>query len=87
MDMNLSKLQKIVKDREPGMLQSIGSQRVRHSLVAGQHSNNNNNTCGYVCSCFCFSLTVPFLSQNLSSNCLVLEKSLYIFGHYVSLTN
>ena len=59
MDMNLSKLQKIVKDREPGMLQSMGSQRVRHSLVTGQH-NNNNNTCGYVCSCFCFSLTVPF---------------------------
>ena len=24
MDMNLSKLQEIVKDREPGMLQSIG---------------------------------------------------------------
>ena len=26
MDMNLSKLQKIMKDEEPGMLQSMGSQ-------------------------------------------------------------
>ena len=36
MDMNLSKLQKIVKDEEPGMLQSMGSERVRHDLVAEQ---------------------------------------------------
>ena len=28
MDMNLSKLQEIVEDREPGMLQSMRSQRV-----------------------------------------------------------
>ena len=32
MDMSLSKLQKLVKDREPypGLLQFMGSQRVRH---------------------------------------------------------
>ena len=30
MDISLSKLQEIVKDREAGMLQSLGSQRVRH---------------------------------------------------------
>ena len=30
MDMSLSKLWEIVKDREPGMLQSMGSQTVRH---------------------------------------------------------
>ena len=30
MDMNLSKLPEIVKDREPGVLQSRGSQRGRH---------------------------------------------------------
>ena len=30
MDMSLSKLQEMVKDRESGMLQSMGSQRVRH---------------------------------------------------------
>ena len=31
MDMNLSKLWEIVKDREAGMLQSMGSQRVGHT--------------------------------------------------------
>ena len=30
MDMSLSKLRETVKDREPGVLQSMGSQRVRH---------------------------------------------------------
>ena len=33
MNMNLSKLWKIVEDRGPGMLQSIGLQRVGHVLV------------------------------------------------------
>ena len=31
MDMSLSKLQEIVKDRKPSMLQSIGSEGVRHN--------------------------------------------------------
>ena len=31
MDMSLSKLLEIVKDRKPGMLQYIGSQRVGHN--------------------------------------------------------
>ena len=30
MDMTLSKLQEMLKDREAGVLQSVGSQRVRH---------------------------------------------------------
>ena len=30
MDMSLSKLKEIVKDREAGVLQSMGLQRVRH---------------------------------------------------------
>ena len=30
MDASLSKLWEILKDRKPGMLQSTGSQRVRH---------------------------------------------------------
>ena len=30
MDMSLSKLQEMVKDRKPGMLQSMVSQRIRH---------------------------------------------------------
>ena len=44
MDMNLSKLWEIVKDRE-GALQSIGSQRVRHNLVTEkqQHFLPNSN--------------------------------------------
>ena len=31
MDMSLNKLWELVKDREAGMLQSMGSQRVRHN--------------------------------------------------------
>ena len=34
MDMNLSKLRETVKDRGAGMLQSVGSQGVRHNLAA-----------------------------------------------------
>ena len=34
MDTNLSKFQELVKDREPGMLQSKGSQTVGHDLEA-----------------------------------------------------
>ena len=33
MDMSLIKLQEMMKDREPGVLQSMGSQRVGHDLV------------------------------------------------------
>ena len=36
MDMSLSKLQEIVKARKPGILQSMGSQRVGHDLAAEQ---------------------------------------------------
>ena len=36
MDMSLSKLCKIVKDREPGALQSMGLQRVRPNLATKQ---------------------------------------------------
>ena len=36
MDMSLSKLWEIVKDREAQQLQSMGSQRVRHDLVTEQ---------------------------------------------------
>ena len=33
MDMSLSKLWELVKDRKPGVLQSLGSQRIRHDWV------------------------------------------------------
>ena len=35
-DLSLSKLWEIVKDREPAMLQSMGSQRVGHNLAPEQ---------------------------------------------------
>ena len=39
MDMSLSRLPEIVKDRESGVLQSMGSQGVRHNLVNEQQQN------------------------------------------------
>ena len=36
MDMNLSKLRDILRTEEPGMLQSMGLQRVGHYLVTEQ---------------------------------------------------
>ena len=36
MHLNLSKLQEIVEDREAGLLQSMGSQRVRYDLATEQ---------------------------------------------------
>ena len=36
MDMSLSKVREIMEDREPGELQSMGSQTVRHDLVTEQ---------------------------------------------------
>ena len=39
MDKNFGKLWEIVKDRNPGVLPSMGSQRVRHDLVAEQQDS------------------------------------------------
>ena len=36
MGINLSKLRETVEDKEPGVLQSMGSQRVRHDLATEQ---------------------------------------------------
>ena len=36
MDMNLGKLGAMVRDRKPGMLQSMGSQRFGHNSVTKQ---------------------------------------------------
>ena len=41
-DMNLSKLQEMVKDRGPGVLQSVGH-RVGHNLVTEQQQQLENN--------------------------------------------
>ena len=40
MDMNLSKLQETVGREEPGMLQSMGLQRVRHDLATQQQQHS-----------------------------------------------
>ena len=40
MNLSLSKLREIMKDREPGVLQSLGSQRVRHNLVTEQQQHS-----------------------------------------------
>ena len=48
MDRSLSKLQKTVKDREAGVLQSTGSQRVRHDLATKPHNVNNNKYVYYI---------------------------------------
>ena len=42
MDMSLRKLQEIVKDREPGVLQSMESQRVWHNWVTKQQQQKDS---------------------------------------------
>ena len=44
MNMNLSKLQKMVRDGEPGELQSMGSQRVGHNLVTEEQQQKHKVT-------------------------------------------
>ena len=39
-DMNLSKLREMVKDGRPGMLPSMGSQRLGHHLATEQQQNH-----------------------------------------------
>ena len=41
MDMNLSKLQEMVENGEPGVLQSTGSQKARHNLPTEQQQQKN----------------------------------------------
>ena len=43
MDMSLSKLWELVMDRGPGMLQSMGLQRVRHNLTTEQQQKSRKN--------------------------------------------
>ena len=40
-DMSLSKLREIVKNREPGVLQFMGSQRVRQADLATEQESNS----------------------------------------------
>ena len=43
MDMSLSKLQEMVRTGKPGVLGSMGSQRVRHDCSTAQHRTQRNN--------------------------------------------
>ena len=43
-DMNLSKLQEIVKDRKPGMLQPMGLPRVGHDLATEQRLQHQQSS-------------------------------------------
>ena len=45
MHMSLSKLQEMVKDRKPGVLQSMESQRVGHDLVTQQQQQQYSLSC------------------------------------------
>ena len=47
MDLNLSKVWKIVEEEEPGVLQSMGSQRVGHDLETEHQQNVNIQTMSY----------------------------------------
>ena len=42
--MDMSKLQEIVKEREAGMVQSMGLQRVGHNLVAEQQQHTQRDS-------------------------------------------
>ena len=46
MDMGLSKLQEVVKDREAWRAASMGSQRVSHDLATEQQQQTDYNTQG-----------------------------------------
>ena len=62
MDMSSSKLWEIVKDREAGMLQSMGWQRVGHNIVIEQH----HSPLTYVKSSnFSSPLEIPGLDLNM----------------------
>ena len=55
--MNLSKLREEVKDREPGVLQSMGLQRVGHDLETEQQHNTGGGVLSltdgkYICMYF-----------------------------------
>ena len=43
MDMNLGKLWEMMKEERPGVLQSMGSQRVQHNWATQQQSDRNES--------------------------------------------
>ena len=49
-DMNLSKLQEILESGEPGMLQSLKLQRVKHNVAAEQQQLDNSGWIPVICN-------------------------------------
>ena len=65
MDMSLSKLQKMMKDREAGVPQFMGSQRVWHNWVTEQHVWCCMRT-GYRSTWICHLFPLQLLGSNLN---------------------
>ena len=63
MDMSLSKLQEIVKDREATVLQSVGLQRVGHDWVMNNNVSRNRSGGSQAMHVFRLSMCCPKLSQ------------------------
>ena len=75
MDMSLSKLQKIVEDREAWRLQSMELKRFRHGLVTEQW--HSPVSCMCMCMCVCVNLvSILFIMywKKLGKSNLILKK-------------
>ena len=59
MDMSLSKLWEMVKDRKSGVLQSMGSQRVRNDLVTDQQGFSPETLLAYLTMMLVFLVLSP----------------------------
>ena len=69
MDMNLGKLQEMVRDGEAGVRQSMGSQTVRHSLATEQSRTTDWTAVSMNHFNFVFSFTTLNKAQT-NSKCL-----------------
>ena len=67
MDMSLNKLREIVRNRKPGVLQSMGLQRIRHDLVAEQTTIVQNNILNSLGLCKASSLLHTGVSSSISA--------------------
>ena len=67
MDMSLSKLREILDDRKPSVLQSMGSQRVRHDWGTEQNSLPWWGTDAFTALLLCTCMACPGLPEESSS--------------------
>ena len=68
MDMSWSKLWERVEDREPGMLQSMGSQRVRHDLATEHQCLEGRNSAVSPLSASSSLVLIPVLRGQLQKH-------------------